>query len=260
MVSLPHKESVQVTESRPTAVSYIRAFRPLIPSESMRAFLKHAGKQLEKMDFEATNPLLDPRIYALNSLRITLFERRAQANQDAADRLNKLYAAMAQPTIVTSERRRTRPGVFETTSRRQPNPLIRALVEIENHYMQDGEEVDGKVKLSVRASEIMETTEDDYRASGTELALVLDNNSSYSALEAQRGILEDKARGLNAAKGLVRPLHQDRPLVVPFMVAPFDSDGQRDEFVDAISSGESVHLPVYGNSVGPLPVQWQLKT
>lgn len=246
-----------MSESQPS-VSYIRAFRPLIPSESMIAFLRHAGKRLEKLDFESTDPMLDPRIYALNSLRITLFERRAQASQDAADRLSKLHSVLAQEKVTVSKRRRTRRDVFETTTRRLTNPLIAALADVEKMYVPDGQEVEGKIRLSVRASDLTETTEDDYRKSGTELALVLDENQSYSALEAQRDIIEDKARRLNASRGLSRPLHQDSRLVVPFMVAPFDSDGQRDEFIDTLTAEEPPLLPVYGNGVGP--IQWQLKT
>lgn len=224
----------------------------------MIAFLRHAGKQLEQVEFENTNPLQDPRIYALTSLRITLFERRARANQDAADQLNKLHMVMAQPKITSTERRRSRPGVFDTITKHQPNPLISALAEVEDLHVRDGEEVGGKVRLLVRASRIIETTEDDYRAGGTELGLELDENPGYAALEGQRGLLDDRAKGLNAAKSLVRPLHQDRKLVIPFMVAPFDSEGQRDDFIDRLSVEEPLLLPVYGMDVGP--IQWQLKT
>ena len=223
----------------------------------MIAFLKHAGKRLDALTFENDDPMLDPRIYALNSLRITLFERRALADQDASDQLNKLHAVMAQPKVTNTERRRSRPGVFETITKRQPNPLIRALIDVEDYYLQDGEEAGSKAKLVVRASTIIDSTEDDYRSRGTELALTIDEGSGYSALEAQRDILEDKARGLNAARGLVRPLHQGRRLVIPFMVAPFDSEGQRDDFIDTLTT-EDPQLPVYGNGVDA--IQWQLKT
>lgn len=224
----------------------------------MVAFLRRAGKQLEKFDFERSDPLLDPRIYALNSLRVTLFERRARTNQDAADQLNKLHVVMAQPKVTSTERRRLRPGVFETITKRQPNPLFKALAEIEDLYMQDGEEGGARARLLVRASRIIETTEEDYKANGTELGLELEDNSGYEALDAQRGILDDRAKGLNAARGLVRPLHQDARLVIPFMVAPFDSAGQRDEFIDSLAAEDPPCLPVFGNGVDP--IQWQLKT
>lgn len=239
-------------------MSYIRAFRTLAPSESLIGFLKHAGKNLETTDFENDNPLLEPRVYALNSLRVTLFERRARVGQDASDPLSKLHVVMAQPKITTTERRRTRPGVFETNTKRVHNPLVRALIDIEDYYLQDGEDEAGRGKLLLRASSIVDSTEDDYRGGGTELALLIDEGPGLSALDAQRNILEDKAKSLNAAKRLSRPLQQGWSLVIPFMVAPFDSEGQRDDFIGTLATEEPMHLPVYG--IGVDSIQWQLKT
>jgi len=221
-------------------------------------FRRHANKALEALEFEHVDPLYAPEVYALHSLRVVLFERRAQASRTNGDTLQKLHAVMASSKITTIERRRARPGVFEQVSKRIPNPLTGALVDIEDYYLQNAEEENGKPKLSLRASEIIDVTEDEYRENGTELALRIDENSGLSVLEAQRGILEDKARTLNAAKRLLRPDRQDGPLAIPFMRAPFDSDGQRDEFIDKLTAEEPIHLPVYGIDAGP--VEWRLET
>lgn len=247
-----------MAENRPESISYIRAFRQVMPSESMVSFLRHTGQVLASYDFEDDDPMRQPRVYALNSLRITLFERRAHQGQDNDEALSRLHAIMAQPKITLTERRRTRPGVLETVSRRVPNPLVNALARVATYYLQDGEDVDGVAKLALRASEIVESTEDDYREAGTELALQLDQNSGYQALAAQREVIDERAKGLNAGKRLLRPQLQDAPLAIPFMVAPFETEGQRDEFIDSLMTHAPMILPVYGNEAGP--IQWQLKT
>jgi hypothetical protein len=234
-------------------MSHLRAFRPVVPSESLVGFMKHATKALETFDFMNDNPLLETEVYAIHSLRVTLFERRARAGHDASDLLTKLHVVMAPPKITTTERRRSRPGVFETVRRTEENPLIRALASAEELYTQDGE-----AKVVLRSMTIVDCTEDDFKDNGRELALLIDDSVGLKALDAQRGILDDKAQSLNAAKRLSRPLQQDQPLVIPFMVAPFDSEGQRDEYIDSLTYSEPVHLPVYG--IGVAPIKWQLKT
>lgn len=246
-----------MAEIKQTNVSYIRAFRPVDPSESLMSFLGHA-EALLRDEFEDATLRRRARIFSLDSLRVTLFERRAQllpSGQTDSEALSKLHVVMAQPKITVTERRRTRPGVFETITKREVNPLIGALALAESIYLQDGEEDENdRTRPLVRASTVIDSTEDVYRQAGTQLALRIDESDVLAALDAQRSIFEDRAKVLNANRRLARPEQQDGPLAIPFMVAPFDSADQRDEFIDRLAS----ELPVYGSSVGP--IQWQLKT
>src|SRR5882757_1489936 len=147
-------------------MSSIQSFRPIVPSESLIEFCTYAGKTLKEVEFENNNPLLEPRVYAINSLRVTLIERRARAGQDVGDLLAKLHVVMAQQKITTTGRRRSHPGAFKNTTKRTKNPIIKALSDAEEFYLHDGEEEDGKGKILLRAATIIDSTEDDFRENG----------------------------------------------------------------------------------------------
>lgn len=227
-------------------LSYIRAFREVIPSTSLKEFLKTAHDLTKEETFEAVT---DPLVYAVNSLRVTLFERRVKASQDVNDLLRKLHARMETPFIFNTERVRTTYGALKTTQRRQRNPLHLDLDDAKSLYVQNGSPFP-----SVRSNVIVDCTKDDYKGSGVELALVIDEGTGASILEAQRDILFDTSRRINAGKRLPRADEPDPVLHLPFMQAPFASDGQRDEFMKHLT----VELPVHDIGFGP--IEWQLKT
>lgn len=227
-------------------LSYVRAFREVIPTSSLKEFLSDANELTKDAAFESVS---DPLVYAINSLRVTLFERRVKASHNVNDLLRKLHARMEPPYIINTERVRTQYGAVKTAQKRQRNPLHSDLDDVESLY------VPGDLPFPpVRSNEIVDCTKDDYSVLGKELALVIDEGAGASALEAQRDILFDASRRMNAGKRLPRADEPDPVLYLPFMRAPFESVAERDEFIKHLSTG----LPVHDISFGP--IEWQLKT
>lgn len=170
-----------------------------------------------------------------------------QAGHEVNELLKKLHYRMESPTIITTDRTRTNYGAIKTTKKHEPNMLHKALSEAESNHL-SGE------PLMLRANRIVDSTKDDYRKLGTELALVLDGGPAADVLEEQRENLMSASRGLNFAKRLPPSDEPDPVLHLPFMCAPFAGPAQRDQFIELMST----ELPVHGIVLSS--IEWTLKT
>lgn len=235
-----------MTQPESNKFSYVRGLREVIPSASLKAFLKMAKEFGQEEAFEMGEGMSDLTIYAGNSLRVTMYERRARAGREVNELLSKLLYRMESPKIVTTERVRTNYGAIKTTRKREPNLLHKALAQAELEY-QTSE------PLVMRAIKIVDSTKDDYRGLGTELALVLDDGPAARLLEKQREILMSASQGINFTKRLPPAEAPDPVLHLPFMSAPFAGTLQRDQFIELMSTELPVHEIVLG------PIEWALK-
>lgn len=236
-----------MSQPESTKFSYVRGLREVIPSTSLKAFLNMAREFAQDEAFEVGEGMSDLTIYAGNSLRVTMFERRARAGHEANKLLNRLHYRMESPTILTTERVRTNYGAIKSSKKREPNMLHKALREAEFIDLT-------AVPLVMRANKIVDSTKDDYRGHGTELALVLDGGPAARVLENQRDHLMSASQGINFMKRLPPSDPPDPVLHLPFMCAPFAGQLQRDQFIELMST----ELPVHEIALGP--IEWTLKT
>lgn len=233
-----------MTSAESGKLSYIRASREVVPSASLKLLLKSANQLIDDGGFDrlhASNA--EPLVYAANSLRFTLFERRALAGQKVNDLLRKVDNYVQSPYHHSTKRTRNWPkGPLVATTVRRENPLPAGLHAVESLYVPD------KEQLFVRAHRIVDCTKDDFRHLGTELALEIDAGSVADMLVAQSSFIRDAAMRTNAAKGLPRPNEPDTPALLPFMRVPFGSEADQTEFIEVLGS----ELPVYDVGLGPV--------
>ncbi len=227
-------------------LSYVKAVREVLPSVSLREFLATAHGMAE--DVEVVPDVLDPLVYAAESLRVTIYERHAKAGRDVNELLRKVYARMESPTLANKRTVQLPYGGTQTTRKKQPNPLHMALNDVESLYR----ETDGP--LLVRTNRIIATTRRDSRL-GTELALLVDDGSVASVLDAQSNVLLDAEAQMIAGRKLRRLANEPiAPLAIPFMRAPLLDDYHRKEFVELLSAD----LPVHNLEIGR--IEWKLNT
>jgi hypothetical protein len=233
-----------VTSTESGKLSYIRAFREVVPSESLRLFLKSAHELVDEESFDTRKAKeAEPLVYAANSLRFTLFERRVQASQQVNDLLRKVDSYVQAPFHYTQKRTRSWPGgPLVTTRGRRENHLPVALRDIQELY------VPGEEQLFVRSASIVDCTRSDFRHLGTELGLEIDAGSVADMLEAQSNLMYEAALRPVAGKRLPPVTEPDNPRVLPFMRAPFATDATRDVFVEILNA----ELPVYDIGVAPI--------
>lgn len=218
-------------------LSSIRAIRPVIASDSLRHFIKAADKLITDGGFELVEER-DPEvlIFAANGLHSTLYARRVPATRENNERLRKVANYIESPWHEAIRRVRSRPGgPLVTTRTRRENPLPNSLQTVQRLYVPDGEQP------IFRADKIVDCTIDDPIRRGFELALLVGPGPAADVLIAQSSLLNDAAARTNADKLLPRQSHDQSPLEIPFMRAPFSSETERDEYIEALS----VELPVH---------------
>jgi hypothetical protein len=229
-------------------ISSFRAVRRVSPSESLRVFIRSAGRLFaqEKLD-EAGSGEVEPLVFSANGLHSTLLVLRAPNNPKNNERLEKVENYIRQPRLPVTRRVRPRPGsALETIRSWKANPLPPALQEAEDLYVPD------KDQLYVRASKIVRSVSTGGGRAGTELALLIDKGPVTDVLMAQSDLLHDAATRPNAYSLLPRQT-KPNPRELPFMRAVFSSEAQIDEFIEALSPD----LPVYDIGLRPMPISYR---
>lgn len=222
-----------MTQPESTIYSYSRFLRKVIPSDSLRAFIKNANEQLFDGGLACFEEEPSPLVYAADSLRVTQFERRVRAGSYVAE-LDKMHKYVASSVRVTTKRVRQQYGTFHNKKTSRKNPLWEALKDIE------AEHVDEK-GLFVRANSIVDCTREDYAHLGTELALKIEDGEVARMLDAQTELIVGTAMKTNAGQRLPQPAEADNPRLIPFMHGRFVSPDAREEFVELLVP----ELPVY---------------
>ena len=236
--------SWRATES----LSGLRAVRKVVtPSESLRDLLVCAHSLGDELD--PVPGQLDPLVYAANGLRVTIFERRIKASADAHELLRKLHGRMESPTIMTSRKVRQPSGKTVSVRKKRPNPLPIALQDVENLYAQ----TDGP--LLVRANKIVVVANSSDRRVASELALIIDEGSGASVLQAQQDVLLDAESRMIAGRKLQKLAgNAVQALAMPFMRLPPMPRSYQEGFVELLSA----ELPVHNIEIGP--IEWKLNT
>lgn len=228
-------------------LSDLRAIRTISPSQSLKEFLSTARVLVD--DVETMPGEIEPVVFAADSLRLTIFERRVRADEKANDLLRKVHARMESPFVATRRKVKQPYGKNVTTRRMAPNPLHAALWEVEEFW----HEIDGS--MVARANAIANSTRLLDFGRGIELSLVIDKGSVGSALVAQSKVLLDAEKRMEAGKKLIRLDDEPiEPLYVPFMQAPITDLYHQKELMELLSA----ELPVTGLQIGP--IEWKLNT
>lgn len=219
-------------------LSSIRAVRPVIASESLHHFIKSANKLITDGGFEIVDDTdSEVLVFAASSLHSTLYARRAPASPENNERLRKIAKYIESPWHDASKRVRSRPGgplVYKPS--KKENPLSGSLQDVQELY------VPGDQQPLFRANKIVDCTIPELGHPGFELALLIEPGPAANVLMAQSGLLNEAASRTNADKLLPQQVHDASPLEIPFMRAPFSTEADRDEYIDALS----IELPVYG--------------
>lgn len=219
-------------------LSSIRAVRPVIASESLYHFVKSANKLITDGGFELNDDTeSEVLIFAASALHSTLYVRRAPATPENNDRLRKVARYIESPWHDVSKRVRSRPGgplVYKPL--KKENPLSGSLQDVQELY------VPGDQQPLFRANKIVDCTIEGSGHRGFELALLIESGPAANVLMAQSGLLNEAASRTNADKLLPQQVHEASPLEIPFMRAPFSTEADRDEFIEALST----ELPVHG--------------
>ena len=219
-------------------LSSIRAIRPVIPSDSLRYFLKSANKLITDGGFELVDkPDSEVLIFAASSLHSTLYVRRAPATIENNDRLRKIVNHIELPHHYEERRVRKWPGGSFTRRRyKRDNPFYGSLQLIQDNYIPEGDQP------VFRADKIVDSTTEDPTRRGYELALLVAPGPVAEVLEGQSGALNDEVSKRNANTRLPQEDFEADPLKISFMRAPFVNAAVRDEYIEALSS----ELPVHG--------------
>lgn len=222
-----------------------RAVRKVIyPSASLKDFLSSAQMLAEEID--PMPGMLDPLVYAAEGLRVTIFERRIRAGNEASKLVKKVYDRMVSLTIETTHKVELHPGQTQKVTKKQPNPLRGALHDVETLYTARDH------GLLVRANRIEAAPYPGNARLGTELSLVVDDGPGASILKAQRDLVMDTEKEILAGRKLSRLAEQPiQALLMPFMRAPFTSEHEREAFVELLATD----LPVHDIHIGP--IEWR---
>ncbi len=218
-------------------MSSIRAIRPIVASDSLRHFIKSADKLITDGGFELADGMdSEVLVFAANGLHSTLYARRVPATRENNDRLRKVAHYVESPWHEAVRRVRSRPGGPPVSTRyRRENPLSASLQELQGIYAPDGEQP------LFRTSKIIDCTIEDPALRGFELALLVDPGPIADILMGQSSLLNDAASRTNADKLLPRQNYEASPLEIPFMRAPFSSEADRDEYIEALNAELPVH-------------------
>jgi hypothetical protein len=253
--------------------SYVRAVREIILDDPLDDFLTDAAKiasdifgikrsrivkrpvtmhrELEPDYMPTYDGIGVPNVdmFASNSLRVTLFERRAAASEQINEVLKTAYDRLTTTRVRSSRIRRTISGRRQETYR--PNDLTVALNEAEAESgLTDS-------KLTVKAQAVADVTPACGPSRGTEYALSLHGDDlAEQLLKRQAHIIHDYARKFVASRPLLRDdlgFEPDRdPLHVSFMRVPNGSPADHELFIDALNENMPVSLQVQ-------PLQWEQK-
>ncbi len=231
-------------------LSRLSAVRKVVtPSASLRDLLRSAKMLGEEID--PSDDGLDALVYAAEGLRVTIFERRIQAGEESNNLLRKLHARMESPVVTTPRRIRHQSGKVEITRKKRPNPLREALGEVEDLYaLTDG-------PLLVRANKIVLLDKSNDKRTSGELALIIDDGSGASVLQAQQDVLLDAEVRSMAGRKLRKLLGGTalaQALEMPFMRLPPLPLTQSQDMIDLLSAD----LPVHDIEIGP--IEWKLNT
>lgn len=218
-------------------LSSIRAVRPVIASDSLRHFIKSANKLISDGGFELVDDAdSEVLIFAASSLHSTLYARRAPATPENNERLRKVARYIESPWHDVSKRVRSRPGgPFVTNRSRKENPLSSGLQAVQEIYVPNGEQP------VFRANKIVDCTIEGSGHPGFELALLIESGPAADVLLGQSALLNEAASRTNADKLLPHQSHDASPLEIPFMRAPFNTEADRDEYIEALSTELPVH-------------------
>ena len=223
-----------MTQPESTIYSYSRLFRKVIPSDSLKAFIKNAQEQVFDGGAEFFAPDSDPLVYAVDSLRVTQFERRVRAGTYVAE-LGRMHTYVTAPEHVTTRRVKQQYGTFHNKKTSKKNDLWGTLKDVEDKYEL------GENGLFVRANDIVDSTKTDYEHQGTELALEIEAGEVADMLDEQTALITVAAMRTKAGQHLPKPAEPDNPRLIPFMHGRFVSDEAREKFVGLLRP----ELPVY---------------
>ncbi|HWT56087.1 MAG TPA: hypothetical protein VN031_03605 [Candidatus Microsaccharimonas sp.] len=231
-------------------VSSIRAVRPVIPSQSLRGFIRSAEKLFVEHELDLSlDPAVEPLVFAANGLHSTLFARRVPANSVNNERLEKVENYIRSPWHYSfSSRRRWAGGPLERIQSKRHNPLSQALEDLEELWVPD------KRHLFLSASSIVCSATMGIEGAATELSLLIDDGPVADMLLAQSELLHEAAKRPNAASLLPREDKVDNPLELPFMRAAFVDSEAVAEFVDGLKS----ELPVFEVGLRPISYRHEL--
>lgn len=235
-----------MTQPESTKYSYSRLFREVIPSDSLKAFIKNATEQTFDSSSKHFEKDSSPLVYAAESLRATQFERRVRAGTYVAE-LARMHDYVASPVHITTRPVRQPYGAVHNRKTRRKNPLWEALKEVEADY---GVSEGG---LFVRANEIVDCTKEDYAHLGTELALEIEDGEVARMLDAQTALITEAAMRTNAGQRIPRPAEPDNPRLIPFMHGKFVSPEAGEEFKELLQP----ELPVYEMRLGHIAKRFQ---
>ena len=229
-------------------LSGLRAVRKVVtPSESLRGLLQCAHSLAA--DLEPVAGQLDPLVYAADGLRVTLYERRLRAGTKANELVSKVHDRMNSPSIMTYRKVQKPSGRVVSTGKRRPNPLPEALQDVENLYAQS----DGP--LLVRANKIVVVTNTSDRRVASELALIIDEGSGASVLQAQQDLLYDAESRMVAGRKLQKLAGTAiQALAMPFMRLPPMPVAYQQDLVEQLAA----ELPVHNIEIGP--IEWKYNT
>ncbi len=230
-----------MSQSEQAPVSYLRAVREVIPSQDIRAFLARADR-LSGMVFgysasqslrvpvsteEALHDDYAPQyegvgvpeapVFAMNGLRVVLFERRARASLHVNEVLSRAGNRITAPRIRSSSRpRHSETGGKVTLTR--PNTLPAELA-----VAQEGRGF-GEGKLRAHILGVVDSTRVDV-FSGIEYSLEIDPTSTPAQiLLDQSGIIKKNVQSTVAGKPLFGSdivFESERsPLHIPFLQIP----------------------------------------
>lgn len=235
-----------MTQPDSTKYSYSRLFREVIPSDSLKAFIKNVTELVFDGGSSSFEKGSSPLVYAAESLRVTQFERRVRAGTYAAE-LGRMHEYVASPVHVTTRPVRQQYGALHHRKTRRKNILWEALKEVEANYgISEG-------GLFVRANEIVDCTREDYAHLGTELALEIEDGDVARMLDEQTVLITEAAMRTNAGQRIPRPTEPDNPRQIPFMHGKFVSPDACEEFKELLQP----ELPVYEVGLGHIAKRLQ---
>lgn len=189
---------------------------------------------------------LNARVFALESLEVVLFERRALAGNYTNGLLLRAYERLTAPKIHTGRSRRT------MTGQRQSVPIQNNL-PVELQKIQDEAMFDWDV-LPVTSSNVVRTSAVD--SAEQCYALQIDGPSVFAnVLLDQQKKLNIETRRIQATKVLTADqgfsVDAD-PLTIPFARVPFGRNREIEQFEAVIDSHPSVALELE-------PTEWVLE-
>lgn len=216
-----------MSNNQPDRLSYIRAVHEVVPSEELEKFMRRVvkigldelgykdstlvrkrmsrevqlspgvGASYEGLGIDAVHP------YPVNSLRATVFERRAPRNQRDNQALRRLFDRLVDLEL--------------------PTPMLRP-----------GE------RLRARPQYVIDSTNESHGSAIRELALVLDEGVAENLFLAEHTVLQEEAdRGRQ--KKLNRAIYgsDTMPSVVPILTVPASSDVEQViAFIDRVNDDE----------------------